>query len=197
MSRFLQVYEPVNEGALDSIKEGVKKIVKKIIEWVNKFIVVLGKIKKYIMEKAKEIIAKFKGKRDVTITDTNKVKDAVNKAKEASNALKNGDDSKVKEAVEAIKDAKNSKVDVTITSGDQILKHNTETTKIANDLKPILDSVNKAIDKDGNDPKKPEELAKAITDALKAVGADEKTLGDFASFEAFEKKFSSNEPFEL
>lgn len=197
MSRFLEVYEPVDEGAIDSIKEGVKKVIRKIIELVNNFIDVLGKIKKWIMEKSKEIIAKFKGEREVTVTDTDKVKSAVDQAKDASNALKNGDASKVDDAVNALKDAKEAKKTVTIKSGDQILKHNTETTKIATDIKPCLDNVDKAMKLDDTDPKKSEKLAKALTDTLKAVDADEKTMAQFSSFEEFDKKFSNNEPFEL
>ena len=197
MSLFLQTYDVVNEGVIDKLKEGVKKLLHTIAEWVRKFIGVLQKIKRYLVEKVKSIMAKFKGKREVEITDTKKCQDAVNKAMDASKALANGDGSKVDDVVEALKDAKDSKVHTTITNGNQIIQHNTETTRITSNVKPCLDAVTKALEMDNNDPKKSEKLAKALTDTLKAMGEDEKTLGCFASFEAFDKAFSNNEPMEL
>lgn len=190
------VFEPVDEGVVSKIKDAVKTVINKMIEWVHAFINVLRRIKKYIMDKAKAIVAKFKGEKVYTITRLDTASYAVKNAKDAAKALAHGDTSKVNDAVEKLNDAKETKEDVKIISGDQLLKHNADTTKLSQDTSSLLEDVKNAVNST-DDPKSSEKLCKACVGLLKAFGADEKTLADFKDFETFDKKFSNNEPFEL
>ena len=80
--------EVATEGFKDTVKEAFTKVCDTIMKWIRKIIEVFKNVKKWIVDHAKLIIAKFKGKQEVELNDTNKMAAAVNELKkEAKEAI--------------------------------------------------------------------------------------------------------------
>ncbi len=80
--------EVATEGFKDTVKEAFTKVCDTIMKWIRKIIDVFKNVKKWIVDHAKLIIAKFKGKQEAELNDTNKLAAAVNELKkEAKEAI--------------------------------------------------------------------------------------------------------------